>query len=43
MIPIRMRQSRALKYAGGALLGLIALDVIAAVVSIWFGAELLKR
>jgi hypothetical protein len=38
-----MTRARILKIAGGAVLGLVALDLVAAVVSIWFGAELLKR
>ena len=43
MIPAAFRQSRALKFAGGALVALIALDLIAAAVSVYFGAELLRK
>jgi hypothetical protein len=39
----RLRQSRALKLAGGLVLGLIALDLIAAAATFALGAELLKR
>ena len=38
-----MTRARILKIAGGAVLGLVALDLVAPVVSVWFGAELLKR
>jgi hypothetical protein len=39
----RLRQSRAARIAGGAVLGLIALDAVATVVTLAVGASWLKR
>ena len=38
-----MTRARLLKYAGGAVLALIALDLAAVAATAWFGAELLRR
>ena len=37
-----MTRTRILKYAGGAVLALIALDLAATVATVWLGAELLR-
>ena len=39
----RLRRSRALRLAGGAVLLLIALDLAATAATLAFGAELLRR
>ena len=38
-----MTRGRILKYAGGAVLALIALDLVALAATAWLGTELLKR
>ena len=38
-----MTRTRILKYAGGAMLALIALDLVAMAATAWLGAELLKQ
>ena len=38
-----MTRARILKLAGGAVLGIVALDVVATVLTIAFGWEFLKR
>ena len=38
-----MTRTRILKYAGGAVLALIALDLVAMAATAWLGVELLKK